>query len=254
MVAEAFQARLLFISEVCVSNRRQPSAVRRMSRAARFTFEEVTRQQYANPQFVQEFRKCRGDLPRPHERRWLCRLITLARARRRTPGLNGRKPLFILDIGTGYGRDLAWLQAQPDVFAVGIDYSLPMLQAGRAALRLTAGTLFQMDVRRLGMQDACVDVVRAQALLHNLTPPAANAALREIARVLKPGGLVYLFVRYGRWRGFVAEQGLGPRYFQYFTIAALNGLLRRHGLQTLEHERLIHANVRFLVMLAEKRF
>jgi len=224
-----------------------------MSQAAQFAFEEVTRQQYANPLFVQAFRRRRGDRPRPHERRWLRRLIALARARRRTPGLNGRKPLFILDVGTGYGRDLAWLQAQPDVFAVGIDYSLPMLQAGRGALCLADGTLFQMDVRRLGMQDACVDVVRAQALLHNLTPQAASAALREIARVLKPGGLVYLFVRYGRWRGFVAEQGLGPRYFQYFTIAALSGLLRRHGLYKLEHERVTHANVQFLVMLAEKR-
>jgi len=116
---------------------------KRASRSAEFAFEEVTRLQYTDPDFVEAFRRLRGDRPRPHEARWLRRLLAIARSRRGMLGLREAQPLRILDAGTGYGRDLAWLKAQPGVCAFGVDYSLAMLQAGRQAFGLNEGTLIQ---------------------------------------------------------------------------------------------------------------
>lgn len=227
--------------------------VKRRSRSAEFAFAEVTRLQYANPAFVEAFRRLRGDRPRSYEMRWLRRLLAVARSRRGMLGLRKPQPLVMLDAGTGYGRDLAWLKAQPGVCAFGIDYSLAMLQVGRQALELDSGALIQMDIRRLGLRKAGIDVVRAQALLHHLTRRAADAAMGELVRVLKPGGLLYLFVRYGRHEGFVNESGLGPRYFRYFTVKALRTLIQRHGLREMAYERLMaHQQVPCLALLAEK--
>jgi len=154
----------------------------------------------------------------------------------------------VLDLGTGYGRDLAWLNARKDLIAFGIDYSFAMLRAVRGARRLA-----QMDVRALGIRTASLDVVRAQAVFHHLPPRNANAAMREVARVLKPGGLVRVFVRAGRTRGLLAEPGLGQRYFRYFTLRSLRTLVQRYGLRLLEHER-VTASPRLpcLAILAEK--
>jgi SAM-dependent methyltransferase len=226
---------------------------KRPSRFAEFTFEEVTRLRYADAAFVEAFRRLRGNCPRPHETRWLQRLLASARARREMLGLRETQPLLILDAGTGYGRDLAWLKAQPGVRAFGIDYSLAMLQVGRQALGLDEGALVQMDIRRLGLREASIDVVRAQALFHHLTRRAADAAMGELVRILKPAGLLYLFVRYGRQEGFVNESGLGPRYFRHFTLTSLRTLIRRHGLRELEYERLTAPpRLPCVVLLAEK--
>jgi len=183
----------------------------------------------------------------------LRRLLTAAHHQRRALGLPPRQRLRLLDLGTGYGRDLAWLQSQRGLIAFGIDYSLSMLRAARHAVRLAPGSLAQMDVRTLGIQTASLDVARAQALFHHLPPRAANAAMREVARVLKPGGLVRIFVRTGRKRGLLTEPGLGSRYFNYFTLTALRRLVERHGLRLLEHEWVTaYPHLPCLAVLAEK--
>ena len=214
---------------------------------------DFTYRQYEDPGFAEEFRKRRGNRPRPYELRLLRRLLAVARTRRRLLNLKPRQPLLVLDLGTGYGRDLAWLQAQPGIHAVGNDYSLSMLQAAKGHLSLKSGTLAQIDVRWMGIRDACVDAARAQALFHHLPNDAAEAAMGEVARVLKPGGIAQFFVREGTRRGLLNEPGLGPRYFRYFTLKTLQALVRRHGLAPIEHERVI-AKQQFpcLALLAEK--
>ena len=213
----------------------------------------ITRQQYEDLRFAREFRRQRGDRPRPYEQRLLRQLLAAARARRHTHRLNGRRALLVLDLGTGYGRDLAWLQGQPGVRAVGVDYALTMLRLARGELPLVRGTLVQMDARALGFKSASVDVIRAQALFHHLLPRAADRAMREVARALKPGGLLQVFVRPGRRQGMLSEPGLGARYFRYFTLTTLRALLRRHGLYLLGHEAVMaHPRLPCLAALAEK--
>jgi len=102
--------------------------------------------------------------------------------------LDGR----VLDAGVGTGRNCAFYP--PDAIVSGIDTSLAMLERahGRCPILSTAGRLYQMDVTELefptGSFDAAVATFLFCVLPHELQVPA----LRELGRVVKPGGLIRL--------------------------------------------------------------
>jgi ubiquinone/menaquinone biosynthesis C-methylase UbiE len=119
-------------------------------------------------------------------------------------GMSGR----ILDAGVGTGRNIASYPAGAQV--VGIDLSPAML----ARARLRAGQLGnevelrQMDVTRLAFPDRSFDAAVASFLFCVLDEDLQAPALREIERVLKPGGIMRLleYVRpTGALRGAVAR-------------------------------------------------
>lgn len=96
----------------------------------------------------------------------------------------------LLDIGTGTGRILELLAPRASR-AVGIDRSPAMLGAARPAFadpRLRHVQLRQGDMYRLPVADASVDLAVLHQVLHYADDPAA--AIREVARVLRPGGRV----------------------------------------------------------------
>ncbi|MCU0626182.1 MAG: metalloregulator ArsR/SmtB family transcription factor, partial [Gemmatimonadaceae bacterium] len=96
----------------------------------------------------------------------------------------------LLDIGTGTGRILELLAPRASR-AVGIDRSPAMLGAARPAFAdpaLRHVQLRQGDMYRLPIADASVDLAVLHQVLHYADDPAT--ALREVARVLRPGGRV----------------------------------------------------------------
>ena len=97
----------------------------------------------------------------------------------------------VLDVGCGPGTitvDLAARVAPGRV--LGIDVSPDPLDEARAlAAREQVAVQFAVgDVYDLALPDDCFDVVHAHQVLQHLTDPVA--ALREMARVCRPGGLV----------------------------------------------------------------
>jgi ubiquinone/menaquinone biosynthesis C-methylase UbiE len=83
----------------------------------------------------------------------------------------------VADLGGGTGLLLARLGRA----GVLVDFSLPMLQRSSAPQRV------QADLRALPLRDGAID--RAFAITSLLLPGAARlAALREVARILAPGG------------------------------------------------------------------
>src|SRR3954447_12329589 len=102
-----------------------------------------------------------------------------------------RPGLDLLDVGCGPGRitvDLAALVAPGRV--VGIDVSADPLAEARAAAE-AAGVAVEFavgDVYALEAADGSFDVVHAHQVLQHLTDPVA--ALREMARVSRPGGVI----------------------------------------------------------------
>jgi SAM-dependent methyltransferase len=109
----------------------------------------------------------------------------------------------VLDVGCGDGTftEEAAL-CTGDV--VGLDVSRTMLDAGAARLAHVPGIRWvQGDATALPFPDASFDVVMAVAMLGVLPDPAA--AIREFARVLKPGGRVVLGVL-NRWSPWAAER------------------------------------------------
>jgi SAM-dependent methyltransferase len=87
---------------------------------------------------------------------------------------------------------------------VGVDLTRAMLEAAVRAGRERAGRLLLADVARLPMRDASFDAVFAAGLVSHLYDPAEN--LRELARVVRPGGILALFHPIGR-AALAARQG-----------------------------------------------
>ncbi|WP_424215031.1 class I SAM-dependent methyltransferase [Streptomyces sp. BI20] len=112
----------------------------------------------------------------------------------------------VLDAGCGTGRALAALRAAvgPEGLVVGADLTPEMLDAARAAGRDAEAALLLADVARLPLADGTLDAVFASGLIAHLAEPAAN--LRELARVVAPGGRLCLFHPIGR-AALAARQG-----------------------------------------------
>jgi ubiquinone/menaquinone biosynthesis C-methylase UbiE len=101
----------------------------------------------------------------------------------------------VLEIGCGTGNLLlAAKQAEPAAVAVGLDPDLAALaRAHRKARR--RGLAVQLDrgyADELPYADDSVDVVLSSFMLHHLPAGQREAALREVLRVLRPGGALHL--------------------------------------------------------------
>ncbi|MFD3695393.1 methyltransferase domain-containing protein [Streptomyces sp. NPDC058646] len=112
----------------------------------------------------------------------------------------------VLDAGCGTGRALAALRAAvgPAGLVVGADLTPQMLAAARRAGRTAEGALLLTDVTRLPLRDGALDAVFAAGLIAHLPDPETN--LRELARVVRPGGRLALFHPIGR-AALAARQG-----------------------------------------------
>ncbi len=107
----------------------------------------------------------------------------------------------VLDIGAGTGRFLSFVKsARPHWKAIALDLSGPYLARARKALAGHEGVDFlEGAAETLPLPDASVDAAVSIYLFHELPPKIRAAAAKEIARVLKPGGLFVLAdtIQYG---------------------------------------------------------
>ncbi|GAA3367319.1 class I SAM-dependent methyltransferase [Streptomyces sannanensis] len=112
----------------------------------------------------------------------------------------------VLDAGCGTGRALRPLRAAvgPEGTVLGVDLTPAMLDAAVRAGRGGHGRLLLGDVARLPLRYRSLDAVFGAGLIAHLPEPEAN--LRELARVVRPGGLLALFHPVGR-AALAARQG-----------------------------------------------
>ncbi|MFJ8145942.1 class I SAM-dependent methyltransferase [Streptomyces sp. NPDC096048] len=112
----------------------------------------------------------------------------------------------VLDAGCGTGRALPPLRAAvgPSGLVVGADLTPAMLQAAARAGRDRDGHLLLTDVAAMPLRSRTLDAVFAAGLVAHLPDPAGN--LRELARVVRPGGVLALFHPIGR-AALAARQG-----------------------------------------------
>jgi len=93
----------------------------------------------------------------------------------------------VLDVGIGPGiSGLALRDRLPSATIVGLDLSRRMLARARRRTEGAAIPLLRADVARLPFAAGTFDAVTGHSFLYLLPDPAA--AVREIARVLRPGG------------------------------------------------------------------
>ncbi|MGP2441757.1 class I SAM-dependent methyltransferase [Streptomyces sp. JW3] len=112
----------------------------------------------------------------------------------------------VLDAGCGTGRALPPLRAAVGASGVviGADLTPAMLRAARRAGRDREGRLLLTDVARLPLRSRSLDAVFAAGLIAHLPDPGEN--LRELARVVRPDGVLALFHPIGR-AALAARQG-----------------------------------------------
>src|SRR5207248_10485748 len=106
----------------------------------------------------------------------------------------------LLDAGIGTGRNCAFYP--PDAVVSGIDISPAMLaRAHRRCPTLSAaGRLYRMDVTQLEFATGSFDAAVATFLFCVLPDHLQAPALRELGRVVRPGGIIRL-LEYVRPKG-----------------------------------------------------
>ncbi|WP_093797413.1 class I SAM-dependent methyltransferase [Streptomyces sp. Wb2n-11] len=134
----------------------------------------------------------------------------------------------VLDAGCGTGRALPFLRdaVGPVGSVLGADVTPAMLEAAVHAGRSRGARLLLADVARLPVRTAALDAVFAAGLIAHLPRPSEN--LRELARVVRPGGLLALFHPIGR-AALAARQGWQITPDDLRAEPNLRALLKRSG-------------------------
>jgi ubiquinone/menaquinone biosynthesis C-methylase UbiE len=151
------------------------------------------------------------------------------------------EPGAVLDVGCGTGRLLrAAHDRWPNARLVGVDPSTGMIEAGRG---LTPGELHVASAEAIPLPDDSVDLAFSTIAFHHWADPARG--LREVARVLRPGG------------GFVLVDNIGPdwlaRYLKdrpYLTGDEREAMWSESGLRVLRQRRIVLLPVFLPVLLA----
>tara|TARA_R110002012_G_scaffold57941_11_gene150036 strand:+ start:53326 stop:53928 length:603 start_codon:yes stop_codon:yes gene_type:complete len=108
------------------------------------------------------------------------------------------EPSRFLDLGAATGRDAAWLAGRGHSITA-VEPVRELREAGQA-LHPLAGIEWLDDrlpsLERIGGEEK-FDCVLANGVLHHLAPDAQGAAVRRLAGLLRPGGLLIASLRHG---------------------------------------------------------
>ena len=144
-----------------------------------------------------------------------------------------KKSPTILEIGCSSGAFLEELRVlRPDAFIVGSDIVLPLLE--RVAERLPGVPLLRFDLNECPLLDPGFDAVVMANVLEHIEDD--EQALRQVFRILKPGGILILEVPAGPGLFDIHD-----RYFQHFRrydSAGLARLMETAGLEILGRSHL----------------
>jgi ubiquinone/menaquinone biosynthesis C-methylase UbiE len=131
---------------------------------------------------------------------------------------NVRAPL-VLDVATGTGRLPRSLLAQAGFYGrvIGMDGSRRMLAQAARTVQSTSSvaerlTLIWQDASHLPFDDDTFDAVTCLEALEFM--PNTRRAIRELVRVLRPGGVALLTNRVGPWRKFLTGHTQSPPAFE----------------------------------------
>ncbi|MDT8406556.1 MAG: methyltransferase domain-containing protein [Methylococcales bacterium] len=148
----------------------------------------------------------------------------------------------ILEVGVGTGKNFPFYPARTQITA--LDFSPGMLaQAQRKLKRLNlSATLTLMDVERLQLGNDCFDSVVASFVFCSV--PAPRRGLKEIHRVLKPGGQALLLehvISNKPWLAWLMQR-LDPVISGVFGAHINRDTVKQVKASGFQHVHVIHLN------------
>lgn len=159
------------------------------------------------------------------------------------PAVGARRDLRILDAGCGTGGNARFLQRYGHV--VGLDLAPEALQLGSERL---PGVLARGSVLELPFADASFDLVTSFDVLYHRAVPDERVALREAARVLRPGG--WLFIRLPAYEFLRSKHDRAVHTRRRYTAAQAEALLNESGF-VLRHTSYVNTLL-FPIPLAQR--
>ncbi len=149
-------------------------------------------------------------------------------AETRGVALNGT---FVLEIGFGEGRFLAWAEAQGARVS-----GCELTPASLAAAQARGLTLVDPDFETTGaLAPDSLDLVAAFDVFEHLDPPAIRAKLFAIAAALKPGGILILRFPNGQSPFGLDPQHADATHITPLSRAKVEQYAQGTGLETLDY-------------------
>ncbi len=159
----------------------------------------------------------------------------------------------VLDLCCGSGQATQYLvQYSQDV--TGLDISLLSLQ--RAQRNVPQAKYVEALAEEMPFRDAQFDLVHTSVAMHEMKPSALQQILKEVYRVLKPGG-VFALVDFHKPSNFLFWPGVAIFLWLFETQTAWQlletdfvGLLKEKGFEVFEHH--LYAGGSLQVLQARK--
>ena len=161
--------------------------------------------------------------------------------------LNGTKSLRLLDVGCGTGFSMKWLREQLNTEAVfGVDLFYEAAELWKLNNIHTAAV---SSIEALPFPDSEFDLVTCFDVIYQLSIKDATQAVKEIARVLKPGGFFYIREPAYEWMRGSHDIVVATKH--RFTRRRLKNLLTAQGFTI---KRATYANTLLFPLAVPHRF
>ncbi len=175
---------------------------------------------------------------------------TIERLRERLAQINTRGLRDALDLGCGMGTVAAFLAETFGMSVCGADADPDQVELARRRHGGNERLRFEVeDASRLTFPAASFDLVVAEGVFHHI--PNWEAAAREVARVLRPGGyLIWLDVAWPKLLQLMVRPLAGDAGL--FAIGEIRDAFRDSGLEQRYHERLSRGPVHHHHLVLQK--
>ena len=156
-----------------------------------------------------------------------------------------QRKISLLDVACGTGRLMRDIRrVYPAMKLSGLDLSGSYLKEARRHMgRLRPAMFIQANAEHIPFEDASQDIVTCVFLFHELPPEVRRTVTAEIARVLKPGGILVFIdsLQMGDkpgWDGLLEAFPVRfhEPYFRSFAIDGLDELFEAAGLEAKGQE------------------
>ena len=144
----------------------------------------------------------------------------------------------VLELGCGIGFVAAYLAESYNFVVYGTDYDADQIRIAKELQPKIEQLHFQVeDATKLSFEDSSIDLVLAQNVFHHI--PGWQAAIREIARVLRSGGyVIWLDLTFSKlikkiFHPFVKNYGL-------YTLNDIRTAFEESGFKILFQKRVPH--------------